>query len=42
VLNKIVDITSYGNDRYGSTLGEVFQDDNNINLEMVKAGLAEV
>jgi micrococcal nuclease len=42
VLNRTVDITSYGQDRYGRTLGEVFVDGRNINLEMVKAGLAEV
>jgi micrococcal nuclease len=42
VLNKTVDIKSYGPDRYGRTLGEVFLDGNNINLVMVKSGLAEV
>jgi micrococcal nuclease len=42
VLNKTVDIKSYGPDRYGRTLGEVFLDGNNINIEMVKSGLAEV
>jgi micrococcal nuclease len=42
VLNKPVDIKSHGPDRYGRTLGEVFLDGNNINLEMVKSGLAEV
>jgi endonuclease YncB( thermonuclease family) len=42
VLNKTVDIKSHGPDRYGRTLGEVFLDGNNINLEMVKSGLAEV
>jgi endonuclease YncB( thermonuclease family) len=42
VLNKIADIKSYGPDRYGRALAEVFLDGNNINLEMVKAGLAEV
>jgi micrococcal nuclease len=41
VLNKVVDIKSHGPDRYVRTLGEVFLDGNNINLEMVKAGLAE-
>ena len=41
ILNQSVDIISYGNDRYGRTLGEVFLGGNNINLEMVKAGLAE-
>ena len=42
VLNKYVDIVSYGNDRYGRTLGVVYVDGKNVNLEMVKAGLAEV
>ena len=42
VLNKTVDIKSHAPDRYGRTLGEVFLDGNNINLEMVKSGLAEV
>ena len=42
VLNKNVDIVSYGNDRYGRTLGVVYVDGKNVNLEMVKAGLAEV
>ena len=42
VLNKYVDIVSYGTDRYGSTLGVVYVDGKNENLEMVKAGLAEV
>jgi endonuclease YncB( thermonuclease family) len=42
VLNHTVDITSYGQDKYGRTLGEVFDDGKNINLEMIKAGLAEV
>jgi micrococcal nuclease len=42
VLNKTAEIKSYGPDRYGRTLGEVFVDAKNINLEMVKAGLAEV
>jgi len=42
VLNKSVDVKSYGTDRYGRTLGVVFVDDKNVNLEMIKAGLAEV
>ena len=42
VLNKNVGIVSYGNDRYGRTLGVVYADGKNVNLEMVKAGLAEV
>jgi endonuclease YncB( thermonuclease family) len=40
--NRIVDIKTYGSDRYGRTLGEVFVDNKNINIEMLKAGFAEV
>jgi micrococcal nuclease len=43
ILNKTVDVKSYGADRNGRTLGEVFLlDGKNVNLEMVQAGLAEV
>ena len=42
VLNKSVEVKSYGTDRYGRTLGVVFVNGKNVNLEMVKAGLAEV
>lgn len=42
VLNKTVDIKDYGLDRYGLNLGVIHLDGNDINLEMVKAGLAEV
>ena len=42
VLNKSVDVRSYGIDQYGRTLGVVFVNEMKINLEMVKAGLAEV
>ena len=42
VLNKSVEVKSYGTDRYGRTLGIVFVSEKNVNLEMVKAGLAEV
>ena len=35
VLNKNVDIVPYGNDRYGRTLGIVYVDSKNVNLEMV-------
>jgi endonuclease YncB( thermonuclease family) len=41
VLNKTVDVKSYGVDRNGRTLGEVFLL-NGSNIEMVQAGLAEV
>jgi micrococcal nuclease len=42
VLNKSVEVKSYGTDRYGRTLGVVFVGGKNVNLEMVKVGLAEV
>jgi endonuclease YncB( thermonuclease family) len=42
VLNKIVDVKGYGTDRYGRILGVVFVDGNIVNIEMIKAGLAEV
>ena len=42
VLSKDVEIKNYGTDRYGRTLGVVYVDGKNVNLEMVKAGLAEV
>ncbi len=42
VQNKHLDIVLYGTDRYDRTLGVVYVDDKNVNLEMVKAGLAEV
>jgi micrococcal nuclease len=41
VLNKVIEIKEYGKDRYGRILGLVFLDSKNVNLEMVKAGLAE-
>jgi len=42
VLNKMVEIKGYGQDRYGRTLAVVFLGGKNVNLEMVKAGYAEV
>ena len=42
VLNKKVDIQGFGHDRYGRVLGLVFVDEKNVNLEMVRAGFAEV
>jgi len=42
VLNKTVDIKGYGLDRYNRILGVIYLNKQNINLEMVKAGLAEV
>ncbi|HJW30912.1 MAG TPA: thermonuclease family protein, partial [Saprospiraceae bacterium] len=42
VQNQMVEIYSYGFDDDGRMLGLVFANDRNINLEMVKAGFAEV
>ena len=42
VLNKSVAVKSYGTDRYGRTLGVVFVNGQNVNIEMVKVGFAEV
>jgi len=42
ILNKVVDVKGYGLDRYNRILGVIFLENKNINLEMVKAGLAEV
>jgi len=42
VLNKNITIKEYGTDRYKRILGIVFVNGKNANLEMVKAGLAEV
>ncbi|MGE5258365.1 MAG: thermonuclease family protein [Hyphomicrobiales bacterium] len=41
VLNQTVTVKSYGGDRYGRILGEVFLHGESVNLEMVKSGLAE-
>ena len=42
VLKKIVEFKKYGQDGYERTLGVVFLGGKNVNLEMVKAGSAEV
>ena len=42
VLSKTVDIKSYGMGPDNRILGVIYLDGKNINLEMVKAGLAEV
>lgn len=42
VLNKVVDVKGYGTDRYGRILGVIFLDGKNVNLEIVKAGFAEI
>jgi micrococcal nuclease len=40
VLQKTVQVTTYGHDIYGNTLGIVNADGKNVNLELVKEGLA--
>ena len=42
ILNKTVEIKGYGLDRYNRTLGVIYLDGKNINLEMIRVGLAEV
>ena len=42
MLNQDVFIESYGKDRYGRILGVVYLRKNNVNLEMVRNGYAEV
>ncbi len=42
VLNKTVDIKGYGVGPYNRQLAVVYVDGNNVNLELIKAGLAEV
>ena len=42
ILNKVVEIKGYGLGHYNRILGVIYLDGENINLEMVKAGLAEV
>ena len=42
LLDKIVVIDQYGTDQNGHMLGEVFLDGKNLNVEMVRTGLAEV
>lgn len=44
ILNKVVDITGYGIGPYPSNhlIGEIHLKDRNINIEMIKEGLAEV
>ena len=42
VLNQKVEIKTYGIDRYDNTLGVVYIDGKNINLKMIRVGLAEV
>ena len=42
MVKKTFTVKDYGTDRYGRILGVVFVNGTNANLEMVKAGLAEV
>jgi len=42
ILNKNVDIKGYDLGPYNRVLGVIYLDDKDINLEMIKAGLAEV
>jgi endonuclease YncB( thermonuclease family) len=42
ILNKMIDIRDYGADLYRRILGEVFVNGINVNLQMIKVGLAEV
>ncbi len=42
ILNKTVDIKGYGLDRYNRILGVIYLNNQNVNLEMIKTGLAEV
>ena len=42
ILNKVVNIKGYGLDGYNRILGLIYLNGKNINLEMVRAGLAEV
>ena len=42
VLNRNVKIKSYGIDKYDRTLAEIFVNGKNVNIEMLKTGLAEV
>jgi endonuclease YncB( thermonuclease family) len=42
VLNKVVNIKFYGKNKSGKSLGEIFAEKVNINIEMINAGLAEV
>ena len=42
ILNKTVDIKGYGLGPYNRILGVIFLNGMNVNLEMIRAGLAEV
>jgi endonuclease YncB( thermonuclease family) len=42
VLGKTVEIENWGKDRYGQRFGVIFVNSENVNLKMVRSGLAEV
>lgn len=42
LLHRIVHIKGYGMDQHDRIVGVIFLEDRNINLEMVRAGLAQV
>jgi endonuclease YncB( thermonuclease family) len=42
VLNKVVEIKGYGLDRDNDVSGVIFLNGKNINIEMIRAGLAEI
>ena len=42
ILNKKVQIKLYGKDASGRSLGEIFLEKINVNIEMMNAGLAEM
>ena len=42
VLNKLVEIKGYGLNRNDHVLGVVFLEGKNINIEMIRAGLADI
>ena len=42
ILNRSVDLLAYGEDRYQRTLAVLFDGQEDINLAMIRAGLAEV
>ncbi len=42
ILNKIVSVRAYGTDMEDRVVAELYLDGRNINLEMIRAGFAEV
>ena len=42
VLNQLVEIKGYGLDQHDHVLGVIFLEGKNINIEMIRAGLARV